>query len=205
MCIATIAQAQSLLLSKWHVSPARLCARLVTPWKCQLRQHGETLHDNWNWSHTSEYNKAASHHRQDLELKLEDSKSQLDAKAHEAHALQQSLFKAQAELKDQEVLLQDCHAGTQQAENERWSPHLFRLHNVANAQIAAFVQSTSAILGVLLVNRVSSADIVSNAHTCHLSSCAPKTSFIFAEISATDIPPSAGCTCVSSLLMIWRD
>ncbi len=47
MCGATfVAQAQSLLLGKWHVSPARLCARMVTPWKCHLRQHGETLHDN---------------------------------------------------------------------------------------------------------------------------------------------------------------
>jgi len=54
-----------------------------------------------------------------LELKLEDLQSQLDVKAHEAHALQQSLFKTQAELKGQEVLLQGHHALTQQAENER--------------------------------------------------------------------------------------
>ncbi|KAL0052717.1 hypothetical protein WJX82_006630 [Trebouxia sp. C0006] len=65
-----------------------------------------------------QYNEACSS-RQDLELKLGDLQSQLDAKANEAHALQQSLFNAQAELKDQEVLLQDCHAGTQQAENKR--------------------------------------------------------------------------------------
>ncbi len=51
-----------------------------------------------------------------MELKLEDLQSQLDVKAHEAHAFQQLLFKVQAELKDQEVLLQDHHALT---ENER--------------------------------------------------------------------------------------
>ena len=83
MCGATfVAQAQRLLLGKWHVSPARLCARMVTSYKCHLRQHDETLHDNRNWSHTLEYNTAASHYRQDVELKLEDLQSQLDAKTH---------------------------------------------------------------------------------------------------------------------------
>ncbi len=64
-------------------------------------------------------NTAASYYRQDVELKPEDLQSQLDAEAHEAHALQQSLVKAQAKLKDQEASLQGQHALTQQAEIER--------------------------------------------------------------------------------------
>ncbi|KAL0023011.1 hypothetical protein WJX79_007276 [Trebouxia sp. C0005] len=65
-----------------------------------------------------QYSEACSS-RQDMELKLEELQRQLDAKAHEAHALQQSLLKAQSELKDQGVLLQDHQALTQQAEVER--------------------------------------------------------------------------------------
>ena len=59
-----------------------------------------------------------------MELKLEDVQSQLDARAHEAQTLQQSLFEAQAELKDQAVLLQGHHELTQQAELERSSPQI---------------------------------------------------------------------------------
>lgn len=87
-------------------------------------------------------NKAAPHHRQDMELKLEELQRQLDAKAHEAHALQQSLLKAQSELKDQGVLLQDHQALTQQAEVERSSPQFATCTIVPMLTvIAAFVQS----------------------------------------------------------------